>query len=298
MTRAATQATARGLYRSFLFVPADNERLLASATGKPADVVILDLEDGTHPARKALARDRLAASIAAVKAAGQAAAVRINGDLDTAVTDLRAAVRPGLDVVLLPKVEHPRDVQLLSGLVGALEAAAGMPPGGVRFVLQVESCVALPRLHEIAAADPRTLGMMLGSEDFSLDCGGHPTPEALYGPSLMLLHAARAAGIQPIGFIASIADLGEVEAFTRVLEQARSLGFRGAVVVHPKFLEAVNACYTPTDAQVADARALVAAFEDGYAQGQGAIKFEGRMIDKPVYLRALGLLREAGLASR
>ncbi len=284
----------RALWRSFLFVPADNERLLASAVGKPADVVILDLEDGTAPSRKDAARMALATSIRRVKDAGRAAAVRINGDLNTAVTDLRAAVRPGLDLVLLPKVEHARDVQLLSQLVGDLELAAGLPAGQVRFLLQIESCVALPRLHEIAAADARTMGMMLGSEDFSLDCGGRPTPEARMGPSLMVLHAARAAGIQPVGFVASIADLGEVEQFTRVLEQARSLGFRGAVVVHPKFLEAVNACYTPTEAQVAEARAVVTAFEAALAEGQGAIKMDGRMIDKPVYRRALDLLREAG----
>jgi citrate lyase subunit beta / citryl-CoA lyase len=280
-------------WRSFLFVPADNERLLASAVIKPADVVILDLEDGTHPARKDSARGALAGRIRQVKDAGKAAAVRINGDLNTAVTDLRAAVMKGLDLVLLPKVEHPRDVQLLAGLVADLEAAAGIPRGSVRFLLQVESCVALPRLHEIAAAAPRIMGMMLGSEDFSLDCGGLPTPEALIGPSLMVLHAARAAGIQPIGFIASIAELGEVEAFTRVLEQARSLGFRGAVIVHPKYLEAVNACYTPTAAQIAEAREVVASFEEALAEGKGAIKVAGRMVDKPIYRRAQEVLREA-----
>lgn len=281
------------LYRSFLFVPADNERLLASACSKSPDVVILDLEDGTHPARKDGARAELANRIRLVKEAGKGAAVRINGDLNTAVTDLRAAIMPGLDVVLLPKVEHARDVQLLSGLVADLEAAAGVKGGTVRFLLQIESCVALPRLHDIAAADPRVMGMMLGSEDFSLDCGGLPTPEALFGPSLMVLQAARAAGIQPIGFIASIAELGEVEQFTRVLEQARSLGFRGAVIVHPKFLEAVNACYTPSAAQIADAKEVVAAFEEALANGQGAIKVSGRMVDKPIYRRAQELLREA-----
>jgi citrate lyase subunit beta/citryl-CoA lyase len=283
------------LRRSFLFVPADNERLLASALAKAADVVILDLEDGTHPSRKEQARATLAHNIGLVAQAGKAPAVRINADLNTAVTDLRCAIVPGLAVVLLPKVEHPRDVQLLSSLVADLEKAAGMPVGGVRFLLQIESCLALPRLHEIAAADARTMGMMLGSEDFSLDCGGLPTPEALLAPSLMVLHAARAAGIVPIGFVASIADLGEVAQFTQVLEQARSLGFRGAVVVHPKFLDAINDCYTPTAAQISQARALVAAFEAAQAQGQGAIKHEGQMIDKPVYQRALRLLREAEL---
>lgn len=280
--------------RSFLFVPADNARLLASAVQKPADVVILDLEDGTHPSRKVLARETLVTSIRQIAQAGKAAAVRINADLNTAVSDLRSAVLPGLAMVLLPKVEHPRDVQLLSMLVADLERAASMPVGGVRFMLQIESCLALPRLYEIAAADCRTMGMMLGSEDFSLDCGGQPSPAALLQPSLMVLHACRAAGIQPIGFVASIAELSEAEQFSQVLVQARELGFQGAVVVHPKFLEAINACYTPTPEQVAHARDLVTAFEAAQAVGKGAIRHEGRMVDKPVYLRALRLIQGGG----
>ena len=162
----------------------------------------------------------------------------------------------------------------------------------MRFLLQIESAAALPRLYEIAAADARTMGMMLGSEDFSLDCGALPTPELLMQPSLMVLHAARAAGIQAIGFVGSIADLGEVAQFTQKLAQARSLGFRGAVIVHPKFLDAVNACYTPAPDAVAQAREIVAAFEAGDAAGVGAMKVNGRMVDKPVYRRALDLLAE------
>lgn len=283
----------RAFWRSFLFVPADNDRLLQSALGKPCDVVILDLEDGTHPSRKESARTSLAASIRRLKDGGKSAAVRINGDLDTAVSDLRVAVCQGLDLVLLPKVEHARDVQLLSGLVTALEARTGISAGHVRFLLQIESAAALPRLHDIAGADPRVMGMMLGSEDFSLDCGGLPTPEALLAPSLMVLYASRAARIQPIGFVASIAELGDVETFTAKLEQARALGFRGAVIVHPKFLDAVNSCYTPSPAAVAEAREIVAAFQAADTQGIGAIKVNGKMIDKPVYRRALELLSDA-----
>jgi citrate lyase subunit beta/citryl-CoA lyase len=80
-----------------------------------------------------------------------------------------------------------------------------------------------------------------------------------------------------------------------VLQQARSLGFRGAVVVHPKFLEAIHDCFRPGADQIAQAQALVQAFETAWAQGQGAIQHQGHMIDKPIYQRALNLLREAGV---
>jgi citrate lyase subunit beta/citryl-CoA lyase len=285
--------TSRRYLRSFLFVPAANAKLLESSMSRPCDAVILDLEDGTHPSLREEARAKLPDSIARVKSAGKTAAVRINGDLLTAVTDLRAAVRPGLDILVLPKVEHARDVQLIGTAVRALETEAGIAPGHVRFLLQIESAAALPRLHDIASADPRVMGMMLGSEDFSLDCGGLPTADALLTPSLMVLYAARAAGVQPIGFVGSIADLGSPEAFQGVVERARALGFRGAVVVHPKFLDVVNACYTPSDEQVAAARKVVEAFEAADAQGLGAIKLDGIMIDKPVYRRALELLADA-----
>lgn len=284
--------------RSFLFVPAADARLLASALAKPGDALILDLEDGTHPSQRAAARAGLPDALARVRAAGKHAAVRINGDLLNAVDDLRAAVRPGLDLLVLPKVEHARDVQLLAGAVAALELQHGLTAGHVRLLLQIESAAALPQLHAIAAAHPRVMGMMLGSEDFSLDIGALPTPEVLLQPSLMLLHAARAAGIQPIGFVGSIAALGSVEAFRATLEQARTLGFRGAVVVHPKFVDAIHDCYTATPAQLGAARALVQAFEAAQAAGQGAIRVGDTMVDRPVYLRALALLAENGAAPR
>lgn len=278
------------LIRSFLFVPAADERLLASALGRPADAIILDLEDGTHPSMRGAARARIADSIARIKAQGKTAAVRINADWLTAVQDLNAAVEGSPDIIVLPKVEHPRDVQILGRMVDALEAGSWPP---VRFLLQIESAQALPRVYEIAQSCTRIMGMMLGSEDYALDCGAMPTPDALFFASMAVLNASRAAGIQPIGLIDSIANLGDPGAFASGLARARALGFRGAVVVHPKFLDAINACYTPTEEQVGQAREIVSKFEQAYQQGLGAIKVGDLMIDKPVYLRALACLKDA-----
>lgn len=282
---------------SFLFVPAENARLFESALRKPCDCVILDLEDGTHPSRRQDAREAMPERLGRVRAANKTAAVRINGDLNSAVSDLRSVVGPDLQLVLLPKVEHARDVVLLAGLISDLEREAGVPDGQTRLLLQIESPAALPRLPEIAAAHPRVMGMMLGSEDFSLACGSLPTPELLELPSLQVLHAARAAGIQPIGFIGSIAAIGDVDVFRAQLQRAHALGFRGAIVVHPKFLETINVCFRATETQLADARQLVAAFETAFAQGIGAMKLGDKMVDKPIYLHALNLLKENGLQS-
>ncbi|OZI74856.1 HpcH/HpaI aldolase/citrate lyase family protein [Bordetella genomosp. 12] len=282
------------IIRSLLFVPAASDRLLASALGRDCDGVILDLEDGTHPTLKEEARRKLPEAIGRLKAAGKCAAVRINGEWVSACRDLAAAITPGVDIVVLPKVEHPRDVLILARMMSTFESQAGMPPGEVRLLLQIESAAALPQLYDIASASPRAMGMMLGSEDYSLDVGALPTPDALFYPSMMVLNAARAAGIQPMGFIGSIAQLGSPEEFAVTLERAKSLGFRGAVIVHPKFIDVANCCYSASDAQLADARQLVAAFETAMAQGQGAIKLGDIMVDKPVYERALRQLAEAG----
>jgi citrate lyase subunit beta/citryl-CoA lyase len=281
------------LIRSFLFVPAANEKLLASALGRPADAIILDLEDGTHPSMRAAARSRIAESIARVKAESKIAAVRINADWLTAMQDLDAAVGGGPDILVLPKVEHPRDVQILDQIVGDLEARAQLPASHARFLLQIESAKALPQVYEIAQASPRIMGMMLGSEDYSLDCGAVPTPDSLFFASMTVLNAARAAGIQPIGLIDSIANLGDIDAFEQVLGRAKALGFRGAVVVHPKFLDAINACYTPTAEQIEQARNIVESFEAAFGQGLGAVKVGDLMVDKPVYRRALECLKDA-----
>ncbi|WP_019938195.1 CoA ester lyase [Bordetella sp. FB-8] len=281
------------LIRSFLFVPAANEKLLASALGRSADAIILDLEDGTHPSMRGTARARIADSIASIKAQGKIAAVRINADWLSAVQDLNAVIEGGADIIVLPKVEHPRDVQILDRIVDELALRAQLPSPHARFLLQIESAKALPRVYEIAQACARIMGMMLGSEDYALDCGAIPTPDTLFFASMTVLNASRAAGIQPIGLIDSIASLGDLEAFTKGLVRAKALGFRGAVVVHPKFLDAINACYTPTAEQIGQAQEIVQKFEQAFQQGLGAIKVGDLMIDKPVYLRALACLNQA-----
>lgn len=209
------------------------------------------------------------------------------------MVDLQAAVVPGLDILVLPKVEHPRDVQVIGQMVDDLEKARAVSAGHVRFLLQIESASALPCLYEIAASSPRVMGMMLGSEDYSLDCGGLPKPDALLYPSMAVLTAARATRIQPIGFIASIAELGSAEDFKGVVRRARELGFRGAVVVHPKFVDVVNEAYTPTAEALAKAKRLVEEFDAAFARGEGAIKLDGAMNDKPAYRRAQELLAQS-----
>jgi citrate lyase subunit beta/citryl-CoA lyase len=281
--------------RSFLFVPAESSKHFQSALNKDCDCVILDLEDATHPSRKEAARAVVPEKLKELKRVGKKSAVRINADLRNSVSDLQSVVSQDLDIVVLPKVEHPRDVKVLAQLVSNLESERGVEEGKIKFLLLIESPQALLFLNEIACAHPRIMGMMLGSEDFSLECGVLPTKEVLTNPSLQVLYASKAAGIQAIGFIGSIANIGDVDEFRLTVEHAKSLGFQGAIVVHPKFLNSINECYKTSQEELDKAKEIIETFEKASDNGVGAFKLGDQMIDKPIYLRAKRLVSECSI---
>src|SRR5215218_10476113 len=166
--------------RSLLFVPAHVDRFIARAHERGADGVILDLEDAVPAAEKPAAREKLAASIASVGRNGTAALVRVNHGIRHLAQDLEAAVVPGLAALVLPKVEEPGFVREVAEAVAELELERGLPAGGVRLVLQVETPGALFVLPGIAASHPRVAAMTLGTEDYSAALGGVPETDTLF----------------------------------------------------------------------------------------------------------------------
>jgi citrate lyase subunit beta/citryl-CoA lyase len=201
--------------RSLLFVPAHVDRFVARAHERGADGVILDLEDAVPAAEKPAARGKLAASVAGIQRNGTAALVRVNHGIRHLAQDLEAAVVSGLAALVLPKVEEPGFVREVAEAVAELEVERGLPPGGVRFVLQVETPGALFVLPAIAAAHPRILAMTLGPEDYSASVGGVPEADTLFTPNYAVLCAARAAGVIPLGFVGSIGDYADIGASPR-----------------------------------------------------------------------------------
>lgn len=130
------------------------------------------------------------------------------------------------------------------------------------------------------------LGMSLGSEDFSASSGMNPTPEGLLAPNQAIVFACRRAGIFPFGFPASIADYSDIDRFRETIRFARQLGFVGALCIHPSQVAILNEQFAPSDAEIEQARALIAAYEQGVSEGKGAVAFQGTMIDAPVVARA------------
>ena len=283
-------------WRSLLFVPAHEARFVARAHERGADAIILDLEDAVPPEAKHAARAGLPAAVERVGRAGAAVMVRVNHGIRLLAQDLEAAVLPGVAALVLPKVESADWVVEVAAAVAELEDAGGLKPNHIRFVLQIETPAALPRLPAIAAADPRVAAITLGPEDFCAALGAIPGPEVLMGPNLAVLQAARAAGVVPLGFVGSIGNFSDLATYRTLVAQARSFGFRGAMAVHPAQIALLNEGFAPSDAEIDWARRVVAADCAAQAEGRGVCRLDGRMIDAPVVRRAHEILAMAALS--
>ncbi|MEJ0068346.1 MAG: aldolase/citrate lyase family protein [Pseudomonadota bacterium] len=123
------------------------------------------------------------------------------------------------------------------------------------------------------------MALNLGAEDFALSVGMLPEAEGLFYPKQQLIIAARAAGVMPLGFIGTVADFKDLDAFRATIQRSRRMGFMGASVIHPSQIAILNEEFRPTAEEVALARRIVAAYEKSTAEGVGAIVLDGKMIE-------------------
>ncbi len=278
-------------WRSMLYVPVNVDRFVDKAHTRGADAIILDLEDSIAPSAKEEARTLVPAAAEKVRRGGADVVVRINRPWRLAVRDIEASVGPLVDALALPKLSGADHVRLIDEVVTEMEEAQGLPLGHTRFVAMIETADAYLRMQEIATASPRIAGLTLGGEDFSADLSMAASSDALYVPKIQTVIVANAAGVLPLGFIGSIADFNDTEGFRGIVERSRELGFAGAAGVHPKQITVLNEVHRPTDADVDSARRMIDAYDEAYAQGVGAVVFEGKMIDVPVVDRARAVIR-------
>jgi len=279
------------IWRSLLYVPANNPRFIAKAHTRGADAIILDLEDAVPQTARPAARAALAESIAAAGQAGADVTVRINRPLREAVSDLEASVIAGVRALFVAKIESPDHLRLIDESVSELEAERGLPVGGIGFCAMIESPGALRRAAEIARSSPRVIAMTLGGEDFAMEMHAPPDPETLELPKLMCLMAAREAGVTPLGFLGTVADYTDLEAVGKTLARSRKFGFEGASCIHPAVIPLLNEAFAPTPAEVDWAERVVTEYAVAQAEGKGAISVDGKMVDVPVAIRAERVLK-------
>ena len=278
------------VWRSALYVPANVPRFIDGAHKRGADAIIVDLEDSVPLAERPAARRDLAATAENVARGGADVIVRINRPWRQAMLDLEAAISPRVRALAVTKVDSADHIHLIAEVVSELEAERGMAVGATQFIAMIETPDAWFRMAEIAKADRRIVALTLGGEDFALTMGMLPTAEALFMPKQQLAIAARAAGILPLGFIGTVADYRDLDAFRETVRRSRQLGFRGASVIHPSQMPILNEEFSPSADEVASARKIVAAYDEAVAAGRGSIAVDGKMIDVPVVLRAQELL--------
>jgi citrate lyase subunit beta/citryl-CoA lyase len=291
--------------RSLLFVPADGGTKLDKAVHSGADAVIVDLEDSIAPEGKRAARAHAADFLeqAVLRDPRPRLLVRVNG-LETGLidADLDAIVPARPDAVMLPKAVGGASVVHADAKLAAREAIAGLPDGHIGILaIATETAAALFGAGSYARASPRLLGLTWGAEDLSAELGAEANRDAeghFLDPyrlaRVLCLAAAAAARVQAIDTI--VADFRDLELLRREAAQARRDGFTGKMAIHPAQVAVINEVFTPTAAAVAEARAVISAFERD--PGKGAVGIGGVMYDRPHLERARRLLARAMMAGK
>jgi citrate lyase subunit beta/citryl-CoA lyase len=266
--------------RSLLFLPATADHLVAKATERGADALVIDLEDAIPPDRKAAARPMAQAAVRKLAERGATVVLRVNSDPALWQEDLRGMPVEALSAIMLPKVESLDQVEALAKALIQMRAEQAPPiaalietPRGVLAAATIASHSALCALG-------------FGSEDYAGALGVPAEPAALTWPAQQVLTCAHAHGLQCWGLAASIAEVDDMVGFARAVDAGRAMGFTGSVCIHPRQVTVVNRGFSPSEQELAWAQRVLAADQAARAQGLGAILLDGRMLDKPIVDRA------------
>ncbi|MCP3419948.1 MULTISPECIES: HpcH/HpaI aldolase/citrate lyase family protein [Bradyrhizobium] len=266
--------------RSLLFMPGSNARALEKARTLPADGIILDLEDSVAPDAKATAREQIATAVAAKGFGKREVLIRINA-LDTPwwVDDIGMAGKSQPDGILVPKISTVDDLNAVADRLSDISA-----PASIRVWAMIETARAVLDADKLAAAskdsETRLAGFVFGPNDIARETRIRMKPgRAAMIP--MITHcilATRAHGLEILD--GPYSDISNVDGFAEECAQGRDLGFDGKTLIHPSHIDACNAIFTPPEAEVAEARKIIAAFEKPENASRGAIQLDGRMVER------------------
>ncbi len=280
--------------RSLLFVPGNQSRMLDRALGLSPDALVPDLEDSVPPDEKANARSVTASYLEKLASARPLVLPRVNS-LDTGLLedDLAAVVGPRIFGVSVGKIQTPEDIEAVSSIIERLEKRAGIEVGSVRLVPWIETAMAIVRCYEICAASPRIVGVAFGAEDFTNDMAierAEDDSEVAY-PRGVVCVAARAAGV--LALDTPYFSFRDPDGLRKNALASRKIGFKGKFAIHPAQIDIINEGFSPSQAEIEQARRVVAAFEEAERAGRGSTSLDGKVVDVPVARRARALLEIA-----
>ena len=263
--------------RSVLYIPGSNPKALAKARELPADAIILDLEDSVAPEAKPEARERVIETLKAGGFGGREILIRVNGvHTPWGEADLEAAAAAAPDGVLLPKVDGPGTVMHAARILRAA-------PEKTRLWAMMETPHAMLNAASIAsiAADPasRLEVLVLGLNDYAKETRARFAPgRAAFAPWLATcIAAARAHGCDVIDGVYN--DIKDLAGFAAECRQGLEFGFDGKTLIHPSQVDICNDIFAPTPAEIAQARAILAAFDLPENQSKGVLQIDGRMVE-------------------
>ena len=277
--------------RSLLFVPGNQPRMLDRASNLTPDAFIPDMEDPVPDAEKANARTITAAHLDSLAANGVAVIPRLNS-LDTGILDhdLAAVVGPRIYGVSVGKINSPADIALISAKLDALERKAGLEIGNTKLLPWIETAQAIVNVYDICAASPRVIAAAFGAEDFTNDMGierAEDESETAYARSAIAI-AARAANV--LALDTPYFSFRDPDGLRRNAQAARQIGFKGKFAIHPAQIDIINETFSPSPAELAQARRVVEAFQEAERIGRGSTSLDGKVVDVPVVKRAQALL--------
>lgn len=279
-----------------MFVPGNRERFIEKARSSGADAILLDIEDGVLPAEKPEARRMIAEALRG-DWQGPRRYVRLNALSTPWIgADLEAVVGRGLDGVCLTKVVKPQDIHELTARLDILERRVGLEVGKLPVLAAVESARGLVNAVAIADASPRVMGLMFGAEDYALDLGlgarrEREAAEMIYARSC-IVNAAAAANILSIDGV--FPNLNDPEGLVADVRQARRLGFTSKSTFNPRQIEVINQIFSPQPDEIEYARKIAAGFREAEARGDASVAVGGQLVDRPIVLRALNILKAIG----
>ena len=286
------------LRRSMMFVPGNNPGMISDARIYGADRIMFDLEDSVAYTEKDTARFLVHNALRTLDFGKKEIVVRIN-DLASGlgIEDLEAIIPAGVHVVRLPKTDSAQDVIDCEKEIARIEAAHGIPVGDTGMMAAIESANGVLNAAQIARASDRLIGIALGAEDYVTDLKTTRADgiELLFARS-MILNAARAAGIAALDTVYS--DVNNEEGFLAEVELIRKLGFDGKSVINPRQIRPLHRTLMPSEKDLKKAYAVMEAYEDAVRRGSGVVSLNGKMIDKPVVVRAQRLIALAETDSR
>ena len=284
------------LRRTMMFVPGNNPGMIKDAGIYGADCIMFDLEDSVSITEKDAARFLVYSALTTLDYSPAEIVVRIN-DLSSGlgVQDLEAIVRAKPDVIRLPKTETAQDVIDCEREIERIEREAGIPVGTTGMMAAIESAEGVLNAPAIAKSSKRLIGIALGAEDYVTDLKTTRSDgtELAFARG-MIVNAARSAGIDALDTVYS--DINNEEGFMAEATIIKKMGFSGKSVINPRQIDPLHRLFKPSEKDIDKAKAIMGAIREANAKGSGVASLNGKMIDRPVVLRAKYLLELAGLA--